>query len=39
LRSLVAQHPKTTLLYGAKSPLNEAAVLVDLLTKKADPAA
>jgi uncharacterized protein YeaO (DUF488 family) len=31
LQSLVAEHPKTTLLYGAKSPLNEAAVLVDSL--------
>ena len=39
LRSLVAQHPRTTLLYGAKSPLNEAAVLVDLLSTPADPAA
>jgi uncharacterized protein YeaO (DUF488 family) len=32
LRSLVAEHPVTTLLYGAKSPLNEAAVLAAALT-------
>jgi uncharacterized protein YeaO (DUF488 family) len=32
LRSLIAEHPKTTLLYGAKSPLNEASVLAELLT-------
>jgi uncharacterized protein YeaO (DUF488 family) len=35
LRSLVAEHPVTTLLYGAKSPLNEAAVLADCLAKPA----
>jgi len=39
LRSLVAEHAKTTLLYGAKSPQNEAAVLVELLTAPTDPAA
>jgi len=39
LRSLVAEHAKTTLLYGAKSPLNEAAVLVDLLAAPTDPGA
>ena len=39
LRSLVAEHATTTLLYGAKSPLNEASVLVDLLTTPTDPAA
>ncbi|MEO7722119.1 MAG: DUF488 family protein [Pseudolysinimonas sp.] len=33
LRSLVAEHPKTTLLYGAKSPRNEASVLAELLAK------
>ena len=31
LELLVAEHPVTTLLYGAKSPLNEAAVLADRL--------
>ena len=31
LRAIVAEHPKTTLLYGAKSPLNEAAILADSL--------
>ena len=35
LRELVAEHPKTTLLYGAKSPLNEASVLAELLAKPA----
>jgi uncharacterized protein YeaO (DUF488 family) len=35
LREVVAAHPLTTLLYGSKSPLNEAAVLADFLTKKA----
>jgi uncharacterized protein YeaO (DUF488 family) len=35
LRSLVAEHDKTTLLYGAKSPLNEASVLAEQLTKPA----
>ncbi len=35
LRSLVAEHPKITLLYGAKSPLNEASVLAGLLTTPA----
>ena len=35
LRSLVAGHSKTTLLYGAKSPHNEASVLAELLTKLA----
>jgi uncharacterized protein YeaO (DUF488 family) len=39
LRSIVAEHPKVTLLYGAKSPLNEASVLVGLLTTPAGPAA
>jgi len=33
LQSLVAEHAKTTLLYGAKSPLNEASVLAEQLTK------
>jgi len=32
LRSLVAEHPATTLLYGAKSPRNEATVLAELLS-------
>ena len=32
LRRLVTEHPTTTLLYGAKSPLNEAAVLADRLS-------
>jgi len=32
LRDLVANHPVTTLLYGAKSPHNEAAVLADHMT-------
>ncbi|MEP6843981.1 MAG: DUF488 family protein [Pseudolysinimonas sp.] len=36
LRELVAAHPVTTLLYGSKSPLNEAAVLLGYLTKSAD---
>ena len=31
LRALVAEHPRTTLLYGAKSPRNEASVLAELL--------
>lgn len=31
LRSLVAEHPRTTLLYGARSPRNEATVLAELL--------
>ena len=35
LRGVIAAHPVTTLLYGAKSPLNEAAVLADYLR---DPA-
>jgi len=35
LRGVIAAHPVTTLLYGAKSPLNEAAVLADYL---GDPA-
>jgi uncharacterized protein YeaO (DUF488 family) len=39
LRGIVAEHPKVTLLYGAKSPLNEASVLVGLLTTPAGPAA
>ena len=34
LRGLIATHAVTTLLYGAKTPLNEAAVLADYLTKK-----
>jgi len=39
LRSVTAEHAKTTLLYGAKSPFNEASVLVDLLTTPTHPAA
>ena len=35
LRSLIASHPVTTLLYAAKTPLNEAAVLADYLAKPA----
>jgi DNA-3-methyladenine glycosylase len=35
LRGLIASHPVTTLLYGAKTPLNEAAVLADYLAKPA----
>lgn len=35
LRRVVSTHPVTTLLYGAKSPLNEAAVLVDYLNGSA----
>ena len=36
LRELIAAHPVTTLLFGAKSPtLNEAAVLADYLAKPA----
>ena len=31
LRALVSEHPRTTLLYGAKSPRNEASVLAELL--------
>jgi uncharacterized protein YeaO (DUF488 family) len=31
LRELIAAHPVTTLLYGSKSPLNDAAVLADYL--------
>lgn len=31
LRGVVAAHSLTTLLYGSKSPLNEAAVLADYL--------
>jgi uncharacterized protein YeaO (DUF488 family) len=34
LRELVAHHPVTTLLYGSKSPLNEAAVLADVLAQR-----
>ncbi|MEO6116881.1 MAG: DUF488 family protein, partial [Pseudolysinimonas sp.] len=34
LRELIAAHPVTTLLYGSKSPLNEAAVLADYLAKR-----
>lgn len=35
LRSLIADHSRTTLLYGAKSPtLNEAAVLVGYLSAR-----
>jgi len=34
LRGLIASHAVTTLLYGAKTPLNEAAVLADYLTKR-----
>jgi uncharacterized protein YeaO (DUF488 family) len=34
LRELIAAHQVTTLLYGAKSPLNEAAVLAELLTNR-----
>jgi len=33
LRSLVAEHARTTLLYGAKSPHNEASVLAELLAE------
>ena len=33
LRSLVGAHRRTTLLYGAKSPRNEAAVLAELLNR------
>lgn len=35
LRELIAAHALTTLLYGAKTPLNEAAVLADYLAKPA----
>lgn len=35
LRALIAEHPVTTLLYGSKSPLNEAAVLADVLADRA----
>ena len=31
LRTLVAEHARTTLVYGAKSPRNEASVLAGLL--------
>ena len=33
LRALIAGHALTTLLYGAKTPLNEAAVLADYLAR------
>jgi len=33
LRGLIADHAVTTLLYGAKTPLNEAAVLADYLAR------
>lgn len=35
LRDVIAGHAVTTLLYGAKTPLNEAAVLADYLAKPA----
>jgi uncharacterized protein YeaO (DUF488 family) len=35
LRHLIAAHPVTTLLYGAKTPLNEAVVLADYLAGRA----
>ena len=35
LRGLIAGHAVTTLLYGAKTPLNEAAVLGDYLARPA----
>jgi DNA-3-methyladenine glycosylase len=35
LREVIATHPVTTLLYGSKSPLNEAAVLADYLRQPA----